>query len=589
MAQVKGGNAAAANARKRAEHHAPKRAAPRRKDANHSAKSTPIQRLRLVGGVQCPESLLRAGRVGSIDEYDYESVKQLARLGLLTRGDRNIKWIERYCRIPEGKDVGKPVILRPFQRKVIKGIYDTPTRLAIISFGRKNGKTALVACLDLLHLVGPEMHRNSQLFSAAQAREQAGIVFNLAAKMVRFSPELTEVVYIKESAKALQVPVLGTQYRALSADATSAYGLSPVFNAHDELGQVRGPRSELYEALETASGAHEAPLSIIISTQAPNDGDLLSMLIDDAKASHDPRIKLFLWCADENDDPWSEETWRKANPALGDFLSLDEVRSQAEAARRMPSREPAFRNLILNQRVEMKSPFIARSVWDACNRAPDVGVLSLKPVWISIDLSSRQDLTCVMAGARDDVGFWHLFPKFFTPALGLTERAKRDRVPYDLWVKQGFLDTTPGASVDYSFVAAYLRDLSSRYEIAGVPFDRWKMNFLKRELDALDVVLPLMEFGQGFKDMAPAMDATETALLNARVCHGGHPVLRMCVSSAVVTKDPAGNRKLDKAKSTNRIDGAVAMVMLIGAAEGGKPQEEELNLDHLLTGKPIIV
>ena len=183
------------------------------------------------------------------------------------------------CRIPEGKFVGQPVKLVDFQKDTIRGIYDSPTRRAIISFGRKNAKTTLAAFLLLLHLCGPEARANAQLYSAAQSREQASILFSLAAKIVRMSPDLGQVVAIRDTAKQLFCAELGTLYRALSAEASTAYGLSPVFTVHDELGQVRGPRSELYEALETASAAQENPLSIIISTQAPTNADLLSLLM----------------------------------------------------------------------------------------------------------------------------------------------------------------------------------------------------------------------------------------------------------------------------------------------------------------------
>jgi phage terminase large subunit-like protein len=204
-------------------------------------------------------------------------------MGKLTRAHRNIAWISQFCRIPEGRDVGKPVRLRDWQKHELIRIYDNPhgTRRAILSFGRKNGKTALSAFILLLHLCGPEARANSQLFSAAQSRDQAAILFALAAKIVRMSPDLSQFVGIRYTAKQLFCAELGTLYRALSAEASTAYGLSPVLIIHDELGQVKGPRSELYEALETATGAQEAPLSIVISTQSPTDADLLSLLIED--------------------------------------------------------------------------------------------------------------------------------------------------------------------------------------------------------------------------------------------------------------------------------------------------------------------
>ena len=255
-----------------------------------------------------------------------------------TRGDRNIAWIETHARIPEGKFVGQPVRLSLFQKKVIRGIYDSPTRRAIISFGRKNAKTTLAAFLLLLHLCGPEARPNSQLFSAGQSREQASILFSLAAKVVRMSPDLNAYVTVRDTAKQLHCGELGTLYRALSAEASTAYGLSPVFTVHDELGQVKGPRSELYEALETASAAQESPLSIVISTQAPTDADLLSVLIDDALAGADPTQKVWLYTAPMDSDPFGLEAIKAANPAFDEFMNQAEVLQQAADAKRMPSR-----------------------------------------------------------------------------------------------------------------------------------------------------------------------------------------------------------------------------------------------------------
>lgn len=483
-----------------------------------------------------------------------------------SRGDRNADWIETFCRVPEGALVGQPVKLRPWQRDIIRGIYDTPTRRAIVSFGRKNGKTAISAFLLLLHLCGPEARPNSQLYSAAQSREQAAILFSLAAKIVRMSPDLSQYVVVRDTAKQLFCPELGTLYRALSAEASTAYGLSPVFTVHDELGQVRGPRSELYEALETASGAQEAPLSIIISTQAPTDADLLSLLIDDAKTGKDPRTKLWLYTADDALDPFSEEAIKAANPAYGDFQNPEEVRDQAEGARRMPSRESAYRNLILNQRVTVHNPFVSRSVWDSCDGAPDEDVFRKGPCFIGLDLSARNDLTalCLIAKAPD--GQWHVRPEFFAPEQGVMDRANRDRAPYDVWAREGLLTLTPGLSVEYQWVAERLLDLCDTYPVQAAAFDRWRIDVILAELKRVGRELPMEPFGQGFKDMSPALEALETELLNGRVRHGGHPILRWCAANAIAVSDAAGNRKLDKSKATGRIDGLVALAMAMGKA-----------------------
>jgi phage terminase large subunit-like protein len=489
----------------------------------------------------------------------------------LTRGDRNIAWIESACRVPEGKDVGKPVVLRPWQRRVIKGIYDTPTRQAIVSFGRKNGKTALAAMLDLLHLCGPEARPNSQLVSAAQSLEQAALLYDLAVKMVRMSPELSGFVVARETIKQLLCPELGTIYKAMSADKATSLGKSPVFAVHDELGQVRGPRSGLYESIETAMGAHEAPLSIVISTQAPTDLDLLSVLIDDAKTGADPEKKLFMFSAPLELDPFSDEAMKAANPAYGDFLNAKETRRTAEDARRMPSRESSYRNLILNQRVSEASPFIPQAIWNACGGEVDDSVFERSPVYVGLDLSSRNDLTALAMVAKDDDDVWHARVEFFAPAAGIVDRATRDRAPYDVWADAGHITATPGASVDYDFVAERLGALCSAHEVALIAYDRWRMDVLKAALGRMGVELPLQEFGQGFKDMSPALDTLEAELLNERIRHGNNPVLKWCASNAMAVKDPAGNRKLDKIKSTGRIDGIVALAMALGVATATEP------------------
>ncbi len=488
---------------------------------------------------------------------------------MASRGLRNIRWIESMCRIPDGKLVGRPVRLTVAQKKWIRAIYDTPTRTFILSMARKNAKTATSAFLLLLHLCGPEAKPNSQLYSAAQSRDQAAILFGYASKVVRMSPDLSEYVAVKESAKMLSCAELGSVYRALSADASTAYGLSPVFSVHDELGQVRGPRSELYEAIETASAAHESPLSIIISTQSPTDADLLSLLIDDALTGADPRVKVALHTAPLEMDPFSDAAIRAANPHFDVFMNKEEVRKQASDAKRLPSMEAGYRNLILNQRVEAKTPFITRAIWLENGEEP-ASERGMK-VYGGLDLSSVNDLTAlVLASEEGDV-----IPTFWLPEEGLAEKSRADRVPYDVWAKQGFLQTTPGRSVEYEFVAERLREVFDTYDVAALAFDRWgmkhlrpwliKAGFTEKELERF------VDFGQGFQSMSPAIRALEARLLAKKIRHGKHPVLTMCAANAVVVKDPAENRKFTKSKASGRIDGMQALAMAVGVMPMATP------------------
>lgn len=483
----------------------------------------------------------------------------------MTRAERVIAFIEQYCRVPEGALVGSPLRLEDFQKTFIRDIYDNPhgTSKAYLSIARKNGKTALIACLVLAHLVGPEAQQNSQIVSGAMSREQASIVFNLTAKMIRLNPDLEDVIRIVDSRKELYGLPMGTEYKALAAEGKTAHGKSPILAILDEVGQVRGPQSDFIDAITTAQGAHDSPLLIAISTQAADDADLFSIWLDDAEKSGDPRIVSHVYAADKDAELDDPDQWKKANPALGIFRSLKDVQQQAAEAKRMPSAEATFCNLVLNKRVSTVSPFMSRLVWESCAGTPRP-LSECEEIYAGLDLSARTDLTAFVLIGRDSDNVWHVHPTFWTPGKTLLDRAKRDRMPYDVWRDQGFLRTTPGASIDYADVARDIAELCEGLDVLGVAFDRWRIDVLKKEFDAIGLTLHLIEHGQGFKDMSPALDALESEALNGRIRHGMHPVLTANAAAAVVTRDPAGNRKLDKSKATARIDGLVAAAMAFG-------------------------
>jgi phage terminase large subunit-like protein len=476
--------------------------------------------------------------------------------------------------------------LGEWQKDEIRRIYDNPagTRRAILSFGRKNGKSAIAAVLLLVHLCGPMARPNSQLFSAAQSRDQAALIFNLAAKIVRMSPALRDSVTVKESTKELDCHGLGTHYRALSAEASTAFGLSPVFIVHDELGQVRGPRSALYEALETATGAQESPLSVIISTQAPSDTDLLSVLIEDALTGADPRVVCKLYTAPMTADPFDEATIKLANPAYGDFLNPIEVRAMAGDAQRMSSREAEFRNLILNQRVEAFAQFVAPAIWAKCG-TPVADLTRCNDVYGGLDLSETNDLTAmVLIGKVENV--WHARAWFWLPEEGLADRARNDHVPYDQWFSEGLIETVPGSSIGYDLVAPRVIEITKAHKIRKIGFDRWNFKHFKPWLLAggipeRTIEDQWVEFGQGTASMSPALRELEGRILNRELAHGNNPVLNMCAANAVVVegKDSvrdvgkdSSNRKLSKKRSTGRIDGLVALAMAMGVAPLAKPK-----------------
>ena len=489
-----------------------------------------------------------------------------------------VRFFDKYIYIPEGRWVGQRLVLDPWQRAEIERIYDNPngpTRRSILSMGRKNAKSTLAAGLLLAHLAGPSAKRrpNSQLYSTALSRDQASLIFGLASKMVRMNADLSRAVSIRESAKMLTCAELGTSYRALSADATTALGLSPAFVIHDELGAITGPRSQLFEAMELATAAQDDPLSIVISTQAASDTDLLSILIDDALAGGDPRTTVSLYGAAKTLDPFSEEAIRAANPAFDSFMNKREVFDMAEAARRMPSRESEFRRFVLNQRTQIATPFVPVSVWDACH-GPVAPLAELPLLYGGLDLSAVDDLTALVLIGRKD-GKWHTHCWFWLPSEGLTDKARADHAPYDMWHKQGHLHVSPGRSVSYEWVAHELRGLFRQYNIGKIAFDRWNFKHLKPWLLKAGfteqmIAEKFVEFGQGTQSMSPALRDLEQCLLDRHLVHD-NPILSMNAAHTVIRTDSAGNRAPDKRKATHRIDGIVALLMALAMAPTQTP------------------
>lgn len=494
------------------------------------------------------------------------------------RAELVIEFIEAYLRVPEGKFVGKRIVLREWQKDFVRAVYEPGVQQVIFTMARKNAKTTLIAMLIAAHLVGPVAVPNSSIYSAAQSRDQAAVVFNLLRKMILQDDDLTQLTRITESGKIIKCPDMGIEYKALSAEAKNIHGLSPIFVVHDELGQVTGPTDPVYEALETAMGAQEHPLSVIISTQARRNDDLLSQLIDDALKAEDPTTRIIMYATDVTDDPWDEKTWHKANPALGDFRSIEDVRRLAMRAKRMPAQENSFRNLILNQRVAAHSVLFSPSVWNAGGRPVNDKLFYEQPVYGGLDLSSRQDLTCLALTARDpETDEIHIRLDTWTPAATLDDRAAGDRQPYRVWVDQGYLTETGGKSIKYDDIAEHIAYLNKTMNLVYVNFDRWRIDVMK---DALTRVaggsaVDLRQFGQGYQSMSPAIDELESLGLREKLVHGNNPVLTMCAANAVVISDPSGNRKFDKSKSTARIDGLVALVMSVA----GHISEKEAPFD----------
>lgn len=495
-----------------------------------------------------------------------------------TRVEKVIRFIQE-LKVPSGIGAGEKFVMRKFQKKFIKKVYGRLdenekriVRRAVLSVARKNGKSALIAAITLCHLIGPEAVDNGEIYSAATEREQAALIYKVCSQIIKADQELSDNLKLIDSTKTIVNYNNGSFYRALSAEAGSKLGLNPTVVIYDELAQSRD--RSLFDALDTSMGAREEPLFLTISTQSNDPQHILSQIIDDGVSGKDPTTVCHLYEVPEDDDIWNEENWYKANPALDDFRSLEDMRVMANRAKRMPSFESTFRNLYLNQRVGAVSPLIPRSEWEACEDN-SINLEQGEEIYVALDLSGTTDLTAMVAisakeNERCKAWFWK-------PTDLINEHEKRDRVPYSLWEKKGIIEVTPGRTIHQGFVAQKLAELHSDFRILGVAYDRWRIDDFRRELDNIGVHvyvegkdkdlgggLRLVPWGQGFRDMAPALDAFESSILERRFKHNGNPCLTWNISNAISLSDPAGNRKMDKSKTRFRIDGAVAAAMAVG-------------------------
>lgn len=488
----------------------------------------------------------------------------------LTRAERLIAFLESLP-ITAGALAGQKMRVREWQRRdIIEPIYRTDdvgnriVRTAVITLPRKQGKTAVCAGLALAHLCGPEAEPRGQIFSAAADRRQAALLFNEMKAIILSVPALEERIIIRDFSKSMEDTVTGSVYQVLASNVRTAHGLSASTVIYDELAQARD--RQLWDVLSTSTAARKEPLIVVISTQSHDPNHIMTELVNYGRQVNegvidDPSFHGCIYSAPMDADPWSEATWYACNPALGDFRSLEEMRTAAKQAQRIPAREAAFRLLYLNQPIDAENRFISSADWDACGGAADPEELRGMPCWAGLDLSSTTDLTALV------LYFPHngaLLPFFWVPKDNIMERESRDKVPYATWARMGFIELTNGRATDRLAIARRLAEISSAYDLQGIAYDRWRFEDLQKTLADEGIELPLVPWGQGFKDMSPAVEAFETAILNGTLRHGGHPVLTWNLSNAVIETDPAGCRKVSKQKSTEKIDGLVAAIMAVG-------------------------
>jgi phage terminase large subunit-like protein len=494
----------------------------------------------------------------------------------LSRATRVILFISS-LKLTAGKHAGKPFKLRPWQRRMIRAIYRTRggkrvVRQALFTCGRKNGKTQICAALCLCHLAGPEAEPRGECYSAAADRNQAARVFRELEAFILADQDLRDRCNVQRFAKRIEVmdgEGVGSIYEALSSDATKAHGLSPSFTAKDEVAQWRG--RELYDNLQTGMGAREEPLSVVISTKSPDPHSVMSEVTDYARKVRDGVIldetfAPFIYEVPDDVDPLEDEScWKLANPALGDFRSLQEMREAAEKARRIPARVAAFRRLYCNQSYEDEGDkFIPLREWQACADQYTLEDLRGQRAYGGLDLGSTRDLTSFGLYFPDAGGATLSWS--WCPGEWIDQRSTNDKVPYREWRDAGWITATGGKATDKRAVVRTLAKLSQMFEIVAIGYDRWGMSEVERICDEEGVTLPWRKHGQGYADMSPSVTVFEERVLNREILHNGSPLLVWSLSNVRLSCDSAENRKPDKDKARERIDPIVALIMAVGTA-----------------------
>ena len=470
----------------------------------------------------------------------------------------------------------KPFVLEPWQAFIAGSLFGwfigslRRYTQAYVEVARGNGKTPLEAAIGLYMQVGLKVH-GGQVFSAATTRDQARLVYRDAQNMVTASDELRGAV--DSGVTRLLYTRMGSVFRPLSAEASKMDGLRVLGAMVDELHEH--PSDQVVTKLRTGMGKYPGVSSLLMMvTTAGYDRNSVCWEQHDYACklleglAEDERYFGYIASIDDGDDWTDEAAWYKANPNLGISISLDTLRTECEQAKAMPAQQNSFRRLRLNQWTEQATRWLDMTVWDSQPERTPAAQLVGRRAYVGIDLSSTTDITAVVFVFPDGDGGYDVFPYFFVPEENAQHRANRDRVPYPLWIEQGYIDATEGNVVDYAYIRALVTEADSRlgvrFDIHEIPIDRWNSTQLQTELmnDGFTVV----PFGQGFASMTAPTKEVERLLLDRKLRHGGNPVLRWMAANVSVRTDPAGNLKPDKEKSTERIDGIVAMVMAVGRA-----------------------
>lgn len=482
-----------------------------------------------------------------------------------------IDFASRYCRHIKGEWAGRPVELDQWEIEILRTVFgwkrksDGNRRFSTLylEVPRKNGKSLIASVIGLFLLLC-DKEPGAEVYSAATDRRQAGLVFNTAKQMVKKDPALSRRA--KPFKQTIVVEKTDSVYEVLSAEAFTKDGLNAHGIIFDELHAQ--PTRDLYDVLRTSVGARRQPLEVYITTAGTSLESICYEVHDYAIKVRDGIIRddtFFgkIYAADAEDDWTSPEVWAKANPGLGTSVKLEYLQKRCNEAKAKPSFLNTFKRLHLNIWTGEGQSWLPWDLW--AKRAGDYSIESLlgQKCWIGLDLSKRIDITAMTGVFYDEeLNGLKSIHKFWMPEDRAEERAAQDRVPYLQWAEQGFLELTEGNVVDYQVVFNEILDWHDKFDVVETVLDRWGSTAISSALQKRDI--EPVEFGQGYRDMSPAMKDLEALIMQARFLHPNNPLMNWMMSSVVIKTDEADNIKPDKRKSRNRIDGPVSLIMASG-------------------------
>ena len=484
-----------------------------------------------------------------------------------------IEFFEECIRHVKGSLAGEKIKLEDWQKAILANLFGWKRKIdglrryreSIVYVPRKNGKTTIMAGM-VLFMLFCDGEAGAEIYSAAFEREQAALVYDPAKAMLLADDYLSKMGRVFPSYKSITYQATNSSYKALSAEVESKHGFNSHFVVVDELHTQKKP--DLVEALLTSTGSRKQPLVVHITTADFAGPSICNQKYDYAckvrdGIIEDPAFFPVIYEASKDDDWTSKKVWKRANPNYGISLFEEYLERECKRAQNSPAYENTFKRLHLNIQTEQDVRWLQMENWDACGEVFNEKELHDKPCLAGLDLASTIDIAAFVLYFPE---YGHkVLPFFWVPKDRIKEREDRDRVPYRVWEREGYLETTPGNSIDYRYIRQRINELSNKYALQEIAFDPWNATQLATQLAEEDG-FEMIKFRQGFVTMNEPAKHLETLILKKKLRHGANPVLRWMASNVTVKTDPSGNIRFDKEKSVEKIDGIVALAMAIGRA-----------------------